>query len=80
MELFIVLVFLFIIGKIIKWVINNAYIFENAIKNGLSMILPYVVSYFVLVFFHISTYPNLISKKIILQLEHEKDRRTKRRR
>jgi len=53
MELFIVLVFLFIIGKIIKWVINNAYIFENAIKNGLSMILPYVVSYFVLVFFHI---------------------------
>jgi len=28
----------------------------------------------------ISTYPNLISKKIILQLEHEKDRRTKRRR
>ncbi|TQV62269.1 MAG: hypothetical protein FNT15_07365 [Sulfurovum sp.] len=29
---------------------------------------------------YISTYPNLISKKIILQLEHEKDRRTKRRR
>jgi TPR repeat protein len=29
---------------------------------------------------HLSTYPNLISKKIILQLEHEKDRRTKRRR
>jgi hypothetical protein len=29
---------------------------------------------------NISTYPNLISKKIILQLEHEKDRRTKRRR
>jgi tetratricopeptide (TPR) repeat protein len=28
----------------------------------------------------VSTYPNLISKKIILQLEHEKDRRTKRRR
>jgi len=37
------------------------------------LIQPKVLNY-------LSTYPNLISKKIILQLEHEKDRRTKRRR
>ncbi|TQV61456.1 MAG: RHS repeat protein, partial [Sulfurovum sp.] len=50
---------------------------DNKDNKTMTLVIP---KYAETQFCEVSTYPNLISKKIILQLEHEKDRRTKRRR
>lgn len=49
MELIVAIVIIFVI----QWIVKNWSIFDEGIKKGISMSLPYVVFYFILLWFKV---------------------------